>query len=54
MSVLLLLVVVVIVLAIACYGVSQAPMIEAPWKSILICLFCAIAILVICNKTGLL
>ena len=53
MDIIVLLVVVVVVLAIAIYGIQNLPIVEGPWKNILIALACLFAVLVILSRSGL-
>lgn len=54
MDILILLAVVVVLVALAVYAVQNLPALRQPWAGILIALICLIAIIVVCQKAGLL
>lgn len=53
MNIIVLIAIVIVVLAIAIYAIREVPIIEQPWKSILIVLACLAAIVVILANSGL-
>lgn len=53
MHILVLICIVIVVLAIAIYGIREAPIIEQPWRSILIVIACVAAIVFILAKSGI-
>ena len=53
MSLIIFMVVVVIVLALVCYAISLLPMIEPPFKQIIMVLAILAGVIVILNRAGL-
>lgn len=52
MSILIVVLIVIVLLAIAIYGVQQVE-VTAPFRGLIICILCVIAIVVIASKAGL-
>ena len=54
MSILIFILIVLVVLALALYAVGLLPMIEAPFKQLIRVVLVVIAIVVICQRAGVL
>jgi hypothetical protein len=52
MSIILFIIIVLVVLALVCYAISLLPMVQQPFKALIMFLAVVLGILAICHRVG--